>query len=146
MKARDLMTPNPEFVTSDDSLTQAARIMRDVDVGIVPVVDDPMSMRVMGVITDRDIAVRHVAEGHQQECRVADHMTSGQIDCVSPDADEDEVLERMEREQIRRLPVVEEDNRLVGIIAQADLATRGVKEKKVGEVVERISEPGEPQR
>src|SRR5690606_22527349 len=101
MKARDLMTSNPEFVTPDDSIDRAAQIMRDVDVGIVPVVDNASDRRLQGVITDRDIAIRHVAEGHHEQCRVADHMTR-ELDTVNPDADGHEVLRLMEREKIRR--------------------------------------------
>jgi len=148
MKARDLMTEDPEFVTPDDPVSRAAQIMRDIDVGIVPVVDDPQSRKLQGVITDRDIAIRHVAEGHPQDCRVRDEMSTGRIDTVHPDADEEEVLRLMERDQIRRLPVVDEENRLVGIIAQADIATRlgRSKPEAVEELVEKISEPGQPNR
>jgi len=148
MKARDLMTENPEFVTPDEPITRAAQIMRDIDVGMVPVVDSPESRRLQGVITDRDIAIRHVAAGHTRECRVRDEMTSGRIGTVRPDTDEEEVIRIMEREQVRRLPVVDEENRLVGIIAQADIATRlgRSKPEKVEELVEKISEPGHPNR
>lgn len=148
MKARDLMTERPEFVTPDDPVSRAARIMRDIDVGIVPVVEDPSSMRLEGVITDRDIAIRHVAEGHQQDCPVRGHMTSDRIDTVRPDADEQDVLRLMERDQVRRLPVVDEQGRLVGIIAQADIATRlGPREpEQVEELLEKISEPARPER
>ena len=145
MKARDLMTSNPECVTSDDTLQAAAQIMRDRDVGAVPVVESRESMRLAGVITDRDIAVRHVAEGHQgTDHRVRDHMSSGRLHTVGPDADADEVLSAMRDGQVRRIPVVEGD-RLVGIIAQADIATEGVGDRKVGETVEQISE-GQRQR
>ncbi|HEX7117575.1 MAG TPA: CBS domain-containing protein [Longimicrobiales bacterium] len=148
MKARDLMTENPEFVTPDDPITRAAQIMRDINVGIVPVVDNPDSRKLQGVITDRDIAVRHVAEGHAQECRVRDEMTSGRLDTVRPDTEDREIFELMKRDQIRRIPVVDENNRLLGIVAQADLATRlGRKEpEQVEELVEKVSEPGRPQR
>ena len=140
MKARDVMTSNPECVTRDDKLSSAARIMRDVDTGFVPVVESRDSMRVAGVITDRDIAVRHVADGHSEECTVGDHM-SASTRSVSPDDDVDRVMDLMKREQIRRVPVIEND-RLVGIIAQADLATSRVGDRKVGDTVEKISEPG----
>ncbi|HEY8470760.1 MAG TPA: CBS domain-containing protein, partial [Longimicrobiales bacterium] len=122
MKARDIMTSDLKVVTPNDPVSRAAEIMRDANVGIIPVVEDTSSMRLRGVITDRDIAVRHVAERHTQECRVGDHMTSDRIDTVRPDTDVDEVVRLMERDQIRRIPVVDEGQRLVGIIAQADLA------------------------
>jgi CBS domain-containing protein len=146
MKARDLMTSNPEVVTPDDPVERAAQIMRDRGVGIVPVVDDLDNMRLQGLITDRDIAIRHVAQDCPRTCTVRDHMTSDRIEATSPDADLDDILDVMERDQVRRIPVLEEGYRLVGIIAQADIATRGVKEKDVGELVERISEPSGPNR
>jgi CBS domain-containing protein len=146
MKARDIMTPNPECVTPDATVRDAARVMRDVDVGFVPVVDDRSSMRLTGVITDRDIAIRCVAEGkHADECRVSDHMTSERLDTCTPDSDVSEVMQLMQRDQIRRVPVVEND-RLVGIIAQADIATESLDESDVSRTVERISEPGQPRR
>ena len=143
MKARDIMTSGPLVVTKADLLWRAAEIMRDLDVGIIPVIDDPRSMRLLGVITDRDIAVRCVAKKHGTSCTVGDHMTSGHLDTVHPDDDLDTVIALMERDQVRRIPVVAEDNRLLGVIAQADLATKvGRKEPlKVEEVLERVSVP-----
>ena len=146
MKARDIMTVNPECVTREETIARAAQIMRDLDVGVVPVVENHSSMRLAGVITDRDIAIRHVADSHGDGCKVGDHMTAGDIRTVSPDDDVKEVMSAMQHEQVRRIPVVEGELRLVGIIAQADLATEHVGDKKVGETVEKISEPGKPRR
>jgi CBS domain-containing protein len=148
MKARDIMTPNPEFVTPDETLSRAAQLMRDLDVGAIPVVDDRNGRRLQGIITDRDITVRHVAEGHNAECRIRDHMSAGRLGTVTPDSDLDEVFQCMKRDQIRRVPVVEEGDRLVGIIAQADIAVRtgGREHEQVDDVVERVSEPAKPQR
>lgn len=141
MKARDLMTPDPDVVTPDEPVTRAAEVMRDRDVGMVPVVEDRTSMKLCGVITDRDIAVRHVAQGHSNSCRVKDEVSGERLSTVRPDSDVRDVMDVMKREQVRRVPVVEDDDRLVGIIAQADLAERGPSEKDVGKVVERISRP-----
>jgi CBS domain-containing protein len=143
MKAQDIMTANPAAVTPNDSLGHAAEIMRSRGVGLVPVVDDLQRMHLEGVITDRDIAVRCVAHQHGTGCRVSDHMTSGQLDTVHPDDDVGEVIARMKRDQVRRIPVVDERGRLAGIIAQADLATKlGPKEPtQVEQVLERISAP-----
>jgi CBS domain-containing protein len=138
MKARDIMTSNPQVVTASDSISRAAEIMRDTDVGIVPVVEDSGSMRLAGVVTDRDIAVRIVAEGRDGNVNVREIMSSG-LATVRPDDDLDRVTELMKREQVRRVPVVEGD-RLVGIIAQADVAREG-SDRKTGDVVEKISEP-----
>lgn len=138
-KARDIMTANPQCVTPDESISRAAEIMRDSDVGVVPVVEDQGSMRLAGVVTDRDIAVRVVAEGRGNDCQARDVMSSG-LATVQPDDDVDRVMELMKREQVRRIPVVEGD-RLVGIIAQADVATDLGSDRKTGDLVEKISEP-----
>lgn len=148
MKAKDLMTSNPEVVTPEDTVTRAAQMMRDTNVGIIPVVGDRKNMRLEGLITDRDITMRHVAEGHQGECMVRDHMTKERLDTVHPDADAHEVTNLMKRDQVRRVPVVEDGQRLVGIIAQADVAVKeGPEEPEdVEETLEKISEPGHPER
>ena len=138
-KARDIMTANPQVVTPEDSISRAAEIMRDADVGVVPVVEDQGSMRLAGIVTDRDIAVRVVAEGRGNDCRAREVMSSG-LATVRPDDDVDRVMDLMKREQVRRIPVVEGD-RLVGIIAQADVATDIGSDRKTGDVVEKISEP-----
>ena len=146
MKAKDLMTHTPECVTRDDTVQQAARIMRDLDVGFVPVVEDRKTMRLAGVITDRDIAIRCVAEGYRDGSTVGDHMTTGFIARVAPEADVDEVVKQMQERRIRRIPVVEGDDKLVGVIAQADVATEVQDAEEVAQTVARISEPAEPRR
>lgn len=142
MNARDLMTPNPWVVTPEDPVSRAAEIMRDQDVGVLPVVDDPARMRLRGVITDRDIAVRCTAAKHTPACPVADHMTTGPLDAVSPATDVREVMELMKEDRVRRV-MVTQGERLVGVIAQADLARRTgpVQPVEVERVLERISEP-----
>jgi CBS domain-containing protein len=145
MKAREIMTREPQVVTPDETVSRAAQIMREANVGLVPVVDDHASGRLRGVITDRDIAIRHVADGHTDDCRVSDHMSSG-LTHVAPDDDVREVLQAMQREQVRRLPVVEDGDRLVGIIAQADIAVDMASDspREVSETLEEISRPSEP--
>lgn len=138
MKARDIMTSNPRVVTASDSISRAAEIMREADVGVVPVVEDSGSMRLAGLVTDRDIAVRIVAEGRDGNVNVREVMSSG-LKTVGPDDDVNRVTELMKSEQVRRIPVCEGD-RLVGIIAQADVAREG-RDSKTGDVVEKISEP-----
>ena len=138
MKARDIMTSNPQCVTADESITRAAEIMRSADVGVVPVVEDSGSMRLAGVVTDRDIAIRVVAEGRDGNTSIRDVMTSN-TKTVGPDDSIDRVTEIMKSEQVRRVPVCEGD-RLVGIIAQADVAREG-KDSKTGDVVQKISQP-----
>lgn len=120
MKARDLMTPYPGVVTAGDPLSRAAEIMRDRSVGMVPVVDDPLAMHLLGVITDRDIAVRCVAPRHGGRCSVGAHFTPEPLVTVDPETDVREVMERMKAHQVRRLPVVAH-GRLVGVVALADV-------------------------
>ncbi|HKB94434.1 MAG TPA: CBS domain-containing protein [Gaiellaceae bacterium] len=132
---RDAMTPSPRTVESTATATAAARVMRDEDVGLVPIVE---SDRVTGMVTDRDIAVRVVAEGRSPaDTRVSD-IASRELVTIDPDRSLDEALRLMAKHQVRRLPVVEEDGKLVGIVAQADVAKRAAADK-TGEVVEKIS-------
>jgi CBS domain-containing protein len=140
MKARELMTSDPECVTREDSIQHAAQIMRDRDTGFVPVVDDHSTRRLTGVITDRDITVRAVAEGWTGG-RVGDAMSSGTLRTVHPDDSDKDVLRIMQDSQVRRIPVVDEGERLVGVIAQADIATHHIGDRRVKETIERISEP-----
>jgi CBS domain-containing protein len=145
MKARDLMTKDPQVVTVNQRVSDAARIMRDQGVGCVPVVDATSTMRVKGVITDRDIAVRCAAERHVDDCPVIEHMTAGPLDTVGPDSDVEDVMELMELDRVRRILVTEGD-RLIGIIAQADLALKEgpLEPLKVEQVLERVSAPSVP--
>jgi CBS domain-containing protein len=110
--------------------------------------DSNPSMKLEGVITDRDITVRHVAAAHQRECNVHEHMVRDRIETVGPDASFEQVVEVMQRAQVRRVPVVEGDGRIIGLIAQADIATKEAPTppQEVVETVEKISEPAHPQR
>jgi CBS domain-containing protein len=149
IRAGDIMTRNPQVVTPDTTLAEAARVMRDLDVGIVPVVQDEASSYLAGVVTDRDIAIRAVAEGkNTKSARVRDVMTEGVATCTESDAIYD-LFDVMKREQVRRIPITDDEGRLVGIVAQADLAVdyAGLdpdREVEVEEVIERISEPARP--
>lgn len=141
MKARELMSSDLDCVTPDDAITRAAQLMRDRDIGSLPVVESKDSMRLTGIITDRDITVRHVAEGHKEDCTVRDAMSTGELATVRPDDDERRVMEVMQSRQVRRVPVCEDGGRVIGVIAQADLALDSDQEDQVEKTVERISEP-----
>jgi CBS domain-containing protein len=134
---QEVMTSNPTSVEADSPLVAAARIMKQQDVGIVPVVE---SGRLVGAVTDRDIAVRVVAEGKDPRSVSVREIASTDLVTVDPQQDLDEALQLMASHQVRRLPVVEEDGRLVGIVAQADVA-REANDKKTGDLVEEISQP-----
>jgi CBS domain-containing protein len=140
--ARDLMTPNPHVVTGCDPICDVARLMRDFDIGMIPIVDDAAHRHPRGVITDRDLAIRCLAERQAWDRPVEEFMTAGHLESVSPDAGVQEVMQRMTHNRIRRLLVVE-NGRLVGVIAQADLLLRqGPRDPlRVEQVLERISEP-----
>lgn len=142
MRARDLMSAPPRMVLPGDPLSRAAAVMRDHDLGAVPVVDDPASMHPVGILTDRDIAVRCVAGGHERWCTVGDHMTCPPLASVAPAADVDEVMALMRDRRIRRVMVVEE-GRLVGIVAMADVARGEGPRDPIGteKTLFRISEP-----
>lgn len=141
MKAKDLMTPELDVVISQSPLSKAAQIMRDRNVGSVPVVESRDSMRPQGIITDRDIVVRHVAEDHAEGCTVSSHMTQGPIETVDENDDLERVLSTMKRAGVRRVLVTGPGGCLVGIIAQADLATSDqVPMQEMAEVVQTISE------
>ena len=142
MRARDIMTANPQCVTPADSVQEAARIMRDAGVGIVPVVDEGQDRRLRGVITDRDIAVRCVAEGHDSsKCPVREAMSSD-VQTARADDDVSSVMRLMGKEQVRRIPIVDERGSLVGIVAQADIVREAEDENLAEETVEKISREG----
>jgi CBS domain-containing protein len=138
-KISEVMTTRPRAVEPQTSVREAARLMESEDVGSLPIVQD--GARLVGVVTDRDIAVRVVGRGlDAEETTVAD-IASPDVVTVTPDDDLDDALTLMARAQVRRLPVVVRDDELVGIVSQADVARSDAKEKHVGEVVEAISQP-----
>lgn len=137
------MTPEPRVVLPWEPLMKVAEIMRDYDVGVVPVVNDRASMRVIGLITDRDIAIRHVAEGHHYECPAEDAMTREPLFCVEPDDDLEAVLTKMRTQKVRRVVVTSPTGRLLGIVSQADVLLHAGPENAgtVERVLTAISEP-----
>ena len=145
MRAREIMTANPACCTPESTAYEAARLMASCDCGVVPVVESAESRRLVGVVTDRDLSVRALARGMGADAKVRDLMTLDPL-CCRPGDDVRDVERAMAERQVRRIPVVDEDNRCVGIIAQADLARaaragHGVSEQEVARVVESISEP-----
>jgi CBS domain-containing protein len=133
---RDLMTENPSSCERSTSVLDAAKVMAREDVGPVPVVEGG---RLVGLVTDRDLVVRVLAEGRDPQSTTVGEIASIDMVTVSPDDGLDDALKLLARHQVRRLPVVEDD-RLVGIVAQADIA-RHAEEVQTGEVVEQISKP-----
>ena len=132
---RELMTKDPRTLSSGSTAMEAAQLMRDEDAGIVPVVDGD---KLVGTVTDRDIAIRVVAEGKSPESTTVGEIASRELVTIDPQQELDEALRLMARHQVRRLPVVEEDGKLVGIVAQADIA-RNASDAQTGDLVEDIS-------
>jgi CBS domain-containing protein len=133
---RDLMTENPCSIDADKSVAYAAKMMRDEDVGLAPIVEGD---KLIGTLTDRDIAIRVVAEGKDADETTVREIASTNLVTIDPQQDLDEALRLMAKHQVRRLPVVEEDGRLVGVVAQADVAREG-DDTRTGQVVQEISE------
>lgn len=131
----EAMTSNPRGVQTSTPVIEAAQLMKSEDVGSLPVLEGE---RLVGMVTDRDVAIRVVAEGKDPKTTAAGEIASKDLVTVDPQQDLDEGLRLMAQHKVRRLPVVEEDGRLVGILAQADVAKAG-HDKKTGQVVEEIS-------
>ncbi len=141
MTCKDLMTANPKCCLPEDSISRAAQIMREEDVGSIPVVSDHANRKVIGIVTDHNIAVKVVAAGWDpQAIYVGEVMLFADPVMCRVDDDYTKALQRMASQQVRRILVVNEDGSLAGIISQADIARR-TSEEEVGEVVEEISEP-----
>ena len=138
-KFRDAMTPEPRVADPSLSLAEAAQLMRSEDIGSLPIVQEG---QLVAVLTDRDIVVRAVAESADPSATKVGDIASRAPVTIEPDEDLDEALAQMARAQVRRLPVVE-GGRLVGVLAQADIAQEA-KSKQAGELVEEISKPTGP--
>lgn len=132
---REAMTSNPCSIEADQSVVYAAVMMKDEDVGFAPIVEGE---RLVGAVTDRDIAIKVVAEGRDPASVTVREIASTDLITIDPQQDLDEALRLMAQNQVRRLPVVEEDGRLVGVVAQADVAQHA-SDQQTGEVVEEIS-------
>lgn len=146
MLACDIMTPSPAVVTSETPVRDAALIMNDLGVGFLPVVESRDTMRLRGVLTDRDIVIRCVANYRWHEGTVGACMTSARLVVVHPDTASGEILRLMEEHRLHRVPVVDRDGRLVGVISEGDLARHvGPGDPAAIEaLVERISAPSVP--
>ena len=133
---QELMTRNPCSIDAGKSVAYAAKMLRDEEVGIAPIVEGD---RLVGTVTDRDIAIRAVAEGKDPESTKVKDIASINLVTVDPRQDLGEALQLIAKHQVRRLPVIEEGGRLVGLLAQADIA-KSAGDKETGRVVEQISQ------
>lgn len=141
-KCSDVMTREPVCCEPGQTIVQVAQLMKREDVGSIPVVDSMEDKRLIGIVTDRDVVVKVVAESLASDrATVRDAMTSNPASCRESD-DVSKAVELMSDRQVRRMPIVDDSGRLTGIIAQADVATRVNRDTTTGELVEAISEPG----
>jgi CBS domain-containing protein len=145
MKISEIMSKNPRSVSPDTPVSEAAQLMKEEDVGLVPVVERVGGAetrgRLVGVVTDRDIAIRAVAEGRAVDSPVSDVMSGGVKTC-SPDDSVEDAMAMMGREQVRRIPIVDERGSLVGVVSQADVVRMAGKDRQAEKTVEQISRPG----
>ena len=143
MKAQDIMSKNPATVTPGTRARQAAKVMKDEDVGVVPVVEESGgAKRLVGVLTDRDLAIRLVAEGKDPDAVEVRELMSANPKTARAADDVSKVLDLMGREQVRRIPIVDDRGSLVGIVAQADVVLEAKDDRKAEDTVEKISKPG----
>jgi CBS domain-containing protein len=139
-KCRDIMTEDVVTATPEDTVSEAARLMKTEDIGPVLIVDNQQSKTLVGIVTDRDLVLKVIAEGRDpQTTRVGDVMSKKLVTCYADDGVE-AAMKSMAQFQLRRIPVVEQNMRLVGIISQADIATRVNEPEETAEVVKEISQ------
>ncbi|MDB4905772.1 MAG: domain containing protein [Gemmatimonadetes bacterium] len=143
MRISEIMTRNPSCVTPESTVREAAQLMKSENVGVLPVVDGNSSKRLVGIVTDRDIAIRVVADGAQADARVADVMTRDRLTTCSEGDSVEDVMKAMGDEQLRRIPIVNERGEVVGIVAQADVVRKSGNDKRAEATVEQISEPSQ---
>jgi len=139
-KCSEVMTSKPVCCVPNDMVSRAAKLMKVGNIGAVPVVEDEQHRKLVGIVTDRDLALHIVAEGRDpKSTKVEAVMTANVVTCMADD-DLQKALDAMAANQLRRIPVVDSENQLVGIIAQADVATRVDQPEKTAEVVKEISQ------
>jgi CBS domain-containing protein len=142
MNVQEIMTRDPACATPGMSARDAAQMMQREDTGVLPVVENEGSRKLLGVVTDRDLAIRVVGEGRTGETRVSEIMSAGKLTTAKPGDTVDRVMQAMGDEQVRRIPIVDERGDLVGIVSQADIVLKARDEHKAEQTVEEISAPG----
>ena len=136
----EVMTKDPVCCLPDDSVTKAAELMKSENIGSIPVIENEQSQKLVGIVTDRDLALKIVAGAlDAKSTKVETVMTRKVVTCRADD-DLQQALDAMAEHQLRRIPVVDDNNRIVGIIAQADVATRVDQPEKTAEIVKEISQ------
>jgi CBS domain-containing protein len=142
VRVQEIMTPDPACCTPDRTAQEVATLMKDNDCGSIPVVESATSNRLIGTVTDRDLTIRGLAAGLGPETAIRELMTARPVTCV-PDDEVENLRQVMIEQQVRRVPVVDANGMVVGIVAQADIAREegAASDREVGRIVEAISEP-----
>jgi CBS domain-containing protein len=138
---REVMTSNPTCAVPTDSVERVAQMMKSENVGPIPVVESKDSKKLVGIVTDRDLVLKVLAEGRSGQNTNVDAVMTRNVTACREDDNLDRALQAMADQQIRRIPIVNGNNEIVGIIAQADVATRTEQPRKTADVVEEISKP-----
>jgi len=139
-KCNEVMTKNPVCCLPNDMVAKVAQLMKRKDIGPVPIIENEQTKKLVGIVTDRDLALKIVAEGRDAKSTKAEEVMTRKVVTCRGEDDVQKALDAMSEHQLRRIPVVDNDNRIVGIIAQADVATRVDQPAKTAEVVKDISQ------
>ena len=139
-KCNEVMTKNPVCCLPDDSAAKAAELMKSENIGSIPVIENAHTQKLVGIVTDRDLALKIVAEGRDAKSTKVEAVMTRKVVTCHADDDLQKALDAMAEHQLRRIPVVNNDNKIVGIIAQADVATRVDQPEKTAEMVKEISQ------
>lgn len=139
-KCNEVMTKNPVCCLPNDMVAKVAQLMKSKDIGPVPIIENEQTKKLVGIVTDRDLALKIVAEGRDAKSTKAEEVMTRKVVTCRVEDDVQKALDAMSEHQLRRIPVVDNDNKIVGIIAQADVATRVDQPAKTAEVVKDISQ------
>ncbi|MDQ3562691.1 MAG: CBS domain-containing protein [Pseudomonadota bacterium] len=139
-KCNEVMTKNPIYCLPTDAVARAAQLMKNENIGPIAVIENEQTKKLVGIVTDRDLALKVVADGRDPKSTKVEEVMTRKVVTCRPDDDLQKALDAMSEHQLRRIPVVDDDNKLVGIIAQADVATRVNQPQKTAEIVREISQ------
>jgi CBS domain-containing protein len=139
-KCEEVMTKKIVCCQPNDKVAKAARLMKHENVGAIPVIENQQTQKLVGIVTDRDLALKIVAEGRNAESTIVEAVMTREVVTCQPEDGVQKALDAMSEHQLRRIPVVDKDNKILGIIAQADVATRVNQPDKTAEMVKQISQ------
>ena len=139
----DIMTQNPVYCLADDMAIKAAELMKAGNIGPVLVVDDEQTRKLVGIVTDRDLALKIIAEGLDARSTKVEAVMTRSVVTLLPEDDLQKALDAMTEHQVRRIPIVDADNKILGIISQADVATRVDQPEKTAKMVKDVSQADE---